>query len=58
MQRRRFLKSSAATSGLILGQQFCWGAGGSRSAALLLEAAQFQTKGGWVLDQQFMDPPA
>ncbi len=27
----------------------------SESPGLLLESAQFQTKGGWVVDQQFMD---
>jgi len=39
---------------MLVGKQFSW-AGSTSSAALLLEAAQFQNKGGWVVDQQFMD---
>jgi hypothetical protein len=53
MKRRDFIRGSAA-AGLVLGQQFSW-AGTSGTSALLLEAAQFQTLGGWGLDSQFMD---
>ena len=55
MKRREMLKKSLLTvGGVITGQQFSW-AGSARSAALLLEAAQFQDHGGWGLDSQFMD---
>lgn len=53
MKRRDFIKTSIATS-VVVGHRFTW-AGSAKSPALLLEAAQFQVKGGWVLDQQFMD---
>ena len=55
MRRREMLKKSLLVAGgVISGQQFSW-AGSSSSAALLLEAAQFQNHGGWGLDSQFMD---
>ncbi|OXU15661.1 FAD-dependent oxidoreductase [Sedimentisphaera salicampi] len=53
MKRRDFIKGSLAIS-VIAGQDFSW-AGSENAPSILLEAAQFQTKGGWVLDQQFMD---
>ena len=53
MKRRTFIGKSVA-AGAIMGRGFAW-AGSSPAPALLLEAAQFRTKGGWVLDQQFMD---
>ena len=54
MKRRDFLHSTLAVS-MIMGRRFAWGAAAPKAPALLLEAAQFQTRGGWVLDQQFMD---
>jgi len=53
MKRRDFIKMSIAGS-VVVGHGFAWG-GSAESVALLLEAAHFQAKGGWVLDQQFMD---
>jgi len=53
MKRREFISTSLAAT-FIAGHRFTW-AGSDKSAAILLEAAQFQTKGGWLLDQQFMD---
>ncbi|HUU30785.1 MAG TPA: FAD-dependent oxidoreductase [Phycisphaerae bacterium] len=53
MKRRDFIKTTLA-AGILVGHRFSW-AGSRKQAALLLEAAQFQEKGGWVLDQQFMD---
>ena len=55
MKRREMLKrSTLAVCGVIAGQRFSW-AGSKESAALLLEAAQFQNHGGWGLDSQYMD---
>ena len=53
MKRREFIKTFVA-AGIVAGHRFTW-AGSTTSPALLMEAAQFQEKGGWVLDQQFMD---
>lgn len=55
MKRREMMKRSAlAVCGAVAGQRFSW-AGSKESAALLLEAAQFQNHGGWGLDSQYMD---
>lgn len=55
MKRREMIKRSAlAVCGVVAGQRFSW-AGSAESASLLLEAAQFQTHGGWGLDSQYMD---
>ena len=55
MKRREMIKRSAlAVCGVVAGQRFSW-AGSTESAALLLEAAQFQNHGGWGLDSQYMD---
>ncbi len=53
LKRRNMLKMTIAT-GVVMGRRFSW-AGSNASAALLLEAAQFQDHGGWGLDSQFMD---
>ena len=55
MKRREMMKRSAlAVCGAVAGKRFSW-AGSKESAALLLEAAQFQNHGGWGLDSQYMD---
>ena len=55
MNRREMLRNSTfAACGLVTGCRFSW-EGSKESSALLLEAAQFQDRGGWGLDSQFMD---
>ncbi|WP_297088340.1 FAD-dependent oxidoreductase [uncultured Draconibacterium sp.] len=55
MKRRQFLRNTViAGSAIVAGQKFAW-SGAKQHAGLLLEAAQFQSHGGWSLDSQFMD---
>ncbi|MFO7904784.1 MAG: FAD-dependent oxidoreductase [Planctomycetota bacterium] len=56
MDRRRFLRGMGAAGALVLNDV---GAGvlraGTHGSTVLLEAENFHEKGGWVVDQQFMD---
>ena len=55
MKRRNFIKTTFATGlGVIMGRYYSWGASKEYSS-LLIESSKFQDKGGWVIDQQFMD---
>ena len=51
MNRRDFLKTFGLTAAAVYGMGFNWG----KQATVLIEAEGFRKRGGWVLDQQFMD---
>lgn len=56
MKRRKFIKTVGfSLAGMAIASQSLFGQRGRTSGQVLVEAACFADKGGWVLDTQFMD---